>query len=272
MTDAPPTPSRVAVTDLQAWKREGERFCMLTAYDYTTARILSEAGIPVLLVGDSLGMVMLGYRTTLPVTMAEMLHHARAVARAAPERLLIGDMPFSAYQGSDEQAITNAVAFLQAGMNAIKIEGGGRIAGLTETLVERGIPVMAHLGLTPQFVNLMGGYRVQGRKLEVAERILADARALESAGAFAIVLEGMPGELAGRVTAAIGIPTIGIGAGAACDGQVLVGQDLLGLTPSPSPTFVKRYAELGAAAGAAAAAFAADVKAGRFPDEEHSYH
>jgi 3-methyl-2-oxobutanoate hydroxymethyltransferase len=262
----------VTVLDLLAAKREGRRFAMVTAYDYTTARILDQADIPVILVGDSLGMVMLGHRSTLAVTMDDMLHHARAVARGAPERLLVGDMPFGAYHASDGDAITNAAAFLAAGMHAVKIEGGGRIVELTRKLVERGIPVMGHLGLTPQFMNLFGGFRVQGRDQAARERICADARALEDAGAFSIVLEGIPVELAGEVTATLSIPTIGIGAGPRCDAQVLVVHDLLGLTRDRMPKFVRSYADLGDRAVAAARAYAADVAAGSFPDEEHSYH
>ncbi|TMC49000.1 MAG: 3-methyl-2-oxobutanoate hydroxymethyltransferase [Chloroflexi bacterium] len=262
----------VTVCDLLAAKREGRRFAVLTAYDYTTARILAAADIPVLLVGDSLGMLMLGHRSTLPVTMADMLHHARAVARGAPEQLLVGDMPFNAYHASDGEAIANAAAFLQAGMHAVKLEGGGRVVALTHMLVERGIPVMGHLGLTPQFVNIFGGFRVQGRSPEAAERILDDARALQHAGAFSIVLEGVPRQLAGDVTRSLAIPTIGIGAGPECDGQVLVVHDLLGLTQDPMPKFVRPYGDLGARALAAARAYAHDVESGEFPDDEHSYH
>jgi 3-methyl-2-oxobutanoate hydroxymethyltransferase len=261
----------VTIQSLLERKRRGERFAMLTAYDYTTARILAEAEIPVLLVGDSLGMVMLGYRTTLPVTMEEMLHHARAVARGAPEQLLVGDMPFNSYHASDDQAVANAASFLQAGMHAVKVEGGGRVVPLVARLTERGIPVMGHLGLTPQFVNLFGGYRIQGREAEAAARIESDARALEAAGAFALVLEGVPRTLAAAVTSSLTIPTVGIGAGPDCDGQVLVINDMLGLTRDPLAKFVRVFAPLGDQAVAAARAFAADVAAGSFPDDAHSY-
>jgi 3-methyl-2-oxobutanoate hydroxymethyltransferase len=252
-------------------KRRGERFAMLTAYDYTTARILAEAEIPVILVGDTLGMLMLGYRTTLPVTMVEMLHHARAVARGAPDQLLVGDMPFNSYHAGDAQAIGNAADLLQAGMHAVKLEGGGRVAGLVGKLTERGIPVMGHLGLTPQFVNLLGGFRVQGREEAAAARIENDARALEEAGAFAVVLEGVPRALAAAVTRSLAIPTIGIGAGPDCDGQVLVIHDMLGLTRGPVPSFVKAFASLGDQAVAAARDFAGEVASGSYPDDAHSY-
>ena len=244
---------------------------MVTAYDYTSARIADEAGIPAMLVGDSLGMTMLGYATTVPVTMAEMLHHARAVARGAPDRLLIADLPFGAYHASDEQAITHAVELLQAGVHAVKVEGGGRVVALTELLCERGIPVMGHLGLTPQFVNAFGGHRVQGRDPSARERMLADAQALQEAGAFAIVLEGMPSSLAVELTASLRLPTIGIGAGPGCDGQVLVWHDVLGLTRGHTPSFVKPFAGLGDTARDALARFAVEVREGSFPDAGHSY-
>ena len=261
----------VTIPSLLERKRRGERFAMLTAYDYTTARILAEAEIPVLLVGDTLGMVMLGYRTTLPVTMKEMLHHARAVARGAPDQLLVGDMPFNSYHASDDQAVANAASFLQAGMHAVKLEGGGRVVPLVARLTERGIPVMGHLGLTPQFVNLFGGYRIQGREAEAAARIESDARALEAAGAFALVLEGVPRSLAASITRSLTIPTVGIGAGPDCDGQVLVINDMLGLTRDPLAKFVRVFAPLGDQAVAAARAYAEAVMAGTFPDDAHSY-
>lgn len=261
----------VTVRTLAKHKAGGERFTMVTAYDYTSARIADEAGIPVLLVGDSLGMTMLGYSTTVPVTMPEMLHHARAVARGAPDRLLVGDLPFGAYHATDEQAIANAVHLLQAGMHAVKLEGGGRIIRLTELLCERGIPVMGHLGLTPQFVNAFGGHRVQGREQAARDRIGSDAEALQQAGAFAVVLEGVPRALAAGVTARLSIPTIGIGAGPDCDAQVLVWHDLLGLTRGHIPSFVKPYATLGDTAREALAHFATEVREGSFPDDAHSY-
>lgn len=261
----------VSVTNLVTWKRSGTRFTVLTAYDYTTARILALAGVPVVLVGDSLGMVVLGHPTTLPVTMEEMLHHARAVARGASDQLLVGDMPFNSYHVSEAQAIANAAAFLQAGMHAVKLEGGGRCAALVAALTERGIPVMGHLGLTPQFVNLLGGYRVQGREAAIAARLREDAAALEEAGAFALVLEGVPRSLAAEMTAELTIPTVGIGAGSRCDAQVLVTHDLLGLTPGNVPRFVTPYARLGDDAVAAVRRYMEDVGEGRVPDDEHSY-
>ena len=262
----------VTVRDLRTAKERGERFTMLTAYDVAVARLLAEADVPVILVGDSVGNNHLGYATTLPVTMEEMLHHARAVARGAPDRLLVGDMPFGSYHGSMEQAVGNAVAFVKAGMHAVKLEGGGWVTAVAARLVECGIPVMGHLGLTPQSVNAFGGFRVQGRSAEARERLIADARALESAGAFSIVLEGIPRDLAGEVTRTVGIPTIGIGAGPECDAQVLVVYDLLGVTRGTMPKFARAYADLGDRAVAAARAFADDVSAGRFPDDAHSYH
>jgi 3-methyl-2-oxobutanoate hydroxymethyltransferase len=258
------------IRDLGAWKSEGRRFAMLTAYDFPTARILDEAGIPILLVGDSLAQVILGYETTLPVTMEEMLHHCRAVARGANEALLVGDMPFLSYQTSTEEAIRNAGRFLkEGGMHAVKIEGP--LFELADALVARGIPVMGHLGLTPQSVHAMGGYRVQAKTEETADRLVEDALTLEKSGVFSLVLEGIPAAVAGRVTEALTVPTIGIGAGSACDGQVLVITDMLGLGLGKYPKFVKTYANLREEIGRAARAFAGEVEAGTFPDREHSY-
>ena len=260
------------VLDVQRFKDEGNRFAMLTAYDFTMARLLDTAGIPLLLVGDSLGMVMLGHPTTLPVTLDEMLHHARAVVKGAPNALVVGDMPFGTYHVSEEQAIESAGRFLkEGGVHAVKLEGGGRIVEITRRLVGMGIPVMGHLGLTPQFVNQFGGFKVQGKSPAAAARILADAKALQEAGAFALVLEGVPAELARHVTQALRIPTIGIGAGVACDGQVLVVHDMLGLTTEHTAKFVKKYAELGQAVVEAARAYAGEVAEGVFPGPEHSY-
>ena len=260
------------VLDVQRFKEEGQRFAVLTAYDYLSAKILDEAGIPILLVGDSLGMVMLGYPTTLPVTLDEMLHHTKAVARGARQALLVGDMPFMSYHASVEQAITSAGRFIQeGGMHAVKLEGGGRIVEITRQLTSMGIPVMGHLGLTPQFVNQMGGFKVQGKSDKQAARILADAKELEQAGAFSIVLEGVPSDLATRVTKALRIPTIGIGAGSGTDGQVLVFHDMLGLTTGKAPKFVKRYANLADDITRAAKQYAQEVGDGTFPGPEHSY-
>jgi 3-methyl-2-oxobutanoate hydroxymethyltransferase len=258
------------IHDLAAWKREGRRFPMLTAYDFPTAQILDEAGIPVLLVGDSVANNVLGYETTLPVTMDEMLHHARAVARGARGALLVGDMPFLSFQTGTEEAIRNAGRYLkEGGMHAVKLEGP--VFDLAETLVAQGIPVMGHLGLTPQSVHAMGGYRVQAKTDEAAERLLADAQSLDKAGIFSLVLEGIPSEVARRVTESVAVPTIGIGAGPHCDGQVLVITDLLGIGGGKYPKFVKPYANLRQEITRAVRAFADDVEAGAFPDEAHSY-
>ncbi len=262
----------VTIHDLRAHKERGERFAMVTAYDVAIARLLAEAGVPAILVGDSVGNNHLGYATTLPVTMEEMVHHSRAVARGAPEQLLIADMPFGSYHRTIEQAVGNAVDLVQAGMHAVKLEGGGWVADVATRIVECGIPVMGHLGLTPQSVHAFGGFRVQGRSPDDRERILDDARALEGAGAFSLVLEGIPRDLAADVTRAVSIPTIGIGAGPDCDGQVLVVYDLLGITRGPMPKFAASYAQIGDQVVAAARAFAADVAGGSFPDDAHSYH
>jgi 3-methyl-2-oxobutanoate hydroxymethyltransferase len=259
------------VLDVQRFKEEGRRFAMLTAYDYLSAQILDDAGIPILLVGDSLGMVVLGYPTTLPVTLDEMIHHAKAVSRGSRQALLVGDMPFMSYHASVEQAITSAGRFLQeGGMHAVKLEGGGRIVEITRRLTEMGIPVMGHLGLTPQFVHQMGGFKVQGKSDAQAARIISDAKDLEQAGAFSLVLEGVPNAVAARVTRAVRIPTIGIGAGPETDGQVLVLHDMLGLTTGKPPKFVKRYANLAAEISKAAQQFAQEVGEGTFPGPEHS--
>ena len=258
------------IRDLAAWKSEGRRFAMLTAYDFPTAQILDEAGIPVLLVGDSVANNILGYETTIPVTMDEMLHHTRAVARGAKGALLVGDMPFMSYQTSVEEAIRNAGRFLkEGGMHAVKLEGPE--LELVGALASRVIPVMGHLGLTPQSVHAMGGYRVQARSDEAAERLLSDAQSLEKAGIFSLVLEGIPADVAERVTKAVAVPTIGIGAGPHCDAQVLVLTDLLGLGAGPYPKFVKPYANLRQEIGRAVKTFAEEVGSGTFPDSEHSY-
>jgi len=262
---------RVTVATLRAKKEAGERIAMVTATDCSLARIVDEAGVDVVLVGDSLGMVALGYETTLPVTMEEMLVFTRAVARGARRALVVADMPFLSYQVSPEEARRNAGRFLkEGGAAAIKLEGGAEVAATVASIVEMGVPVLGHVGLTPQSVHAMGGYRVQGREEGRAREILEGARALEDAGAFAVVLEGVPRSLAARVTAALGVPTIGIGAGPACDGQVLVLHDLLGLWGGHSPRFAKRYAACGDEAGRAVRQFCAEVRGGLFPDEEHS--
>jgi 3-methyl-2-oxobutanoate hydroxymethyltransferase len=256
------------IRDLAAWKSEGRRFAMLTAYDFPTARILDEAGIPVLLVGDSVGNNVLGYPNTLPVTMKEMLHHTRAVVRGARDALIVGDMPFLSYQPSLEEGVRNAGRFIKAGAHAVKVEGAQ--LELTARLTDVGIPVMGHIGLTPQFIHALGGYRVQGRSEEAALRLRQQAEGLEKAGVFALVLEGMPAEVGKAVTAAVSVPTIGIGAGPHCDGQVLVVNDMLGLNEW-TPKFVKAYASLREEIDRAARTFASEVEAGTYPDAEHSY-
>jgi 3-methyl-2-oxobutanoate hydroxymethyltransferase len=261
----------VTIRDLRSFKERQERFVMLTAYDYPTARILDQAGVPVILVGDSLANNVLGYETTLPVTMEEMLHHTRAVARGAKNALIVGDMPFLSYQTSVEDGIRNAGRFLkEGGAHAVKLEGPK--PHLAAALVEMGIPVMGHLGLTPQSVHAMGGYRVQGRTEEDANRLLDEAQVMEKNGIFSLVLEGVPAALAARITESVSVPTIGIGAGPHCDGQVLVLTDLLGLGGGSYPKFAKPYADLNGEIGRAVTAFRLDVETGAFPDEEHSYH
>jgi 3-methyl-2-oxobutanoate hydroxymethyltransferase len=243
-----------------------------TAYDFPTARLADEAGVEVLLVGDSLGTVVLGYDSTLPVTMADMLHHVKAVVRTRPAALVVADMPFMSYQASVEEAVRNAGRFVQeGGADAIKLEGGERVAPAVRRIVEIGIPVMGHLGLTPQSVLAFGGYKVQGKGEGEAERLIGEARLLEQCGCFSMVLEGIPAALGEAVTRAVGIPTVGIGAGAGCDGQVLVSHDLLGLTQGRVPKFVRRYADLAGTMRDAFARYVADVKARRFPADEESY-
>jgi len=262
---------RVTVLDLAAAKSRGERWPMLTAYDFLTARVLDEAGIPVLLVGDSAAMVVYGHDSTLPVTVDELVPLVRAVSRGASRAMVVADMPFGSYQASVAVALDNAARFMKEGRaQAVKLEGGARVLPQVEALASSGIPVMAHLGLTPQSVNAFGGFKVQGRG-EAGEQLLADAKSLESAGAFAVVLECVPADLAARVTASLAIPTIGIGAGASCDAQVLVWQDLMGLTPSPGPRFVKRYADLRGLLTSAAQSFAEEVRDGTYPGPEHAY-
>jgi 3-methyl-2-oxobutanoate hydroxymethyltransferase len=263
---------RITVRDLLAAKERGERWPMLTAYDALTARVFDEAGIPVLLVGDSAANVVYGYDTTVPVTVDELIPLVRAVSRGAKRALVVADLPFASYQASPQEALASSARFMKEGLAyAVKLEGGARVLPQVELLVSAGIPVMAHLGLTPQSVHALGGYRVQGRG-EAGELLLQDAKALQEAGAFALVLEVVPAELATRVTASLAIPTIGIGAGTGCDAQVLVWQDMAGLTPPPGPKFVKRYADMRTVLTEAAQAFGTEVADGRYPTEEHSYH
>ena len=267
---APTRPT--TVPDIRARKRDGRRLVMRTAYDYPTARLLDAAGIDIILVGDSLANTVLGYDSTLPVTMDEMLHHTRAVVRGTRRALVVGDMPYLSYQTGVGDAIRNAGRFLkEAGAAAVKIEGGRKRAGLVRALSEAEIPVMGHIGLTPQSLHVMGGYRVQGKKSDDVRALVDDARALQEAGIFALVLEGMPAPAARAVSEAIDIPTIGIGAGPDCDGQVLVLHDLIGLTEGNPPRFVRRYAAVGEEIADAARRFIADVQSGAFPSEAETY-
>jgi 3-methyl-2-oxobutanoate hydroxymethyltransferase len=256
---------------LREMKHNHRKIAALTCYDYSTAQLLNEAGIDILLVGDSLGMVKLGYASTLPVTVEDIVYHTRIVARANRSALLVADMPFLSYQASKEEAIRNAGKMLKAGAEAVKLEGGAEIAPTIRALQGLGIPVMGHIGMTPQSVHAFGGYKVQGRQKDQAARILADARAIEKAGVFCIVLECVPTDLGRRISKAVKVPTIGIGAGAGCDGQVLVIDDLLGLTAPPSPRFVKRFANLRDVIKRAAGDYAREVRSGKFPDQDHSY-
>ncbi len=269
----PQTEVRKAVTTrtFSLKKARREPITMLTAYDYPTALAIDRAGIDSILVGDSLGMVVLGYENTLPVTMEDMLHHCKAVARGAEYALLVGDMPFMSYQVSIEQAVRNAGRFLQeAGMQAVKLEGGRERAGAVQAIVSAGIPVVGHLGLTPQSVNALGGFRAQAKSVDAARRLIDDALILQDAGAFSLVLESIPARLAELVSQKLEIPTIGIGAGLGCDGQVLVTHDLLGLFDRFTPRFVRKYADLHGVIAEALHGFREDVEAKKFPAEEHS--
>jgi 3-methyl-2-oxobutanoate hydroxymethyltransferase len=266
-----PAPRRVRVHHLREAKDRGERITMLTAYDAPTAHVFDEAGTDVLLVGDSVGDNMLGLPSTIPVTVDQMVHHTRAVAGAVRRALVVADLPFGSYEASPQQAHATAVRLMkEGGAHAVKFEGGRRVAAHVRLLTDSGIPVMGHLGFTPQSENVLGGKRVQGRGDDAAERLSEDAIALQEAGAFAVVLEMVPAPLAARVTEVLQIPTIGIGAGPACDGQVLVWTDMAGLTDW-SPRFAQRYAELGRVLGAAARAYGDDVRSGQFPGPEHSF-
>jgi 3-methyl-2-oxobutanoate hydroxymethyltransferase len=250
-----------------------KKIICLTAYDYPTARLVDEAGVDVILVGDSLGMVVLGYDSTLPVTLEEMLHHARAVRRGTKRALLVVDMPFGTYHSDAAESLRNAVRFVkEAGVEAVKVEGGERRLELIARLTEAEIPVMGHVGLTPQSVNALGGYRVQGKTTDSAEQLLRDARAVEAAGAFAVVLEAVPRELAAQITHELRIPTVGIGAGPDCDGQILVVHDLLGLTFEQTPKFARQYANMGEAISTAVRQYCQDVRSGGFPSDAESYH
>jgi 3-methyl-2-oxobutanoate hydroxymethyltransferase len=253
-------------------KTSGEKIAMLTAYDFGMACLLDESNIDIILVGDSLGNVVLGYDTTLPVTMEDMLHHTQAVARGTRKAMVVADLPFLSYQVSPEAALANAGRFLkEADAQAIKLEGGREYADTVEKLTRAGVPVMAHLGLTPQSIHQLGGYKVQGKKEEAADKMIQDAVIMEEAGAFALVLECVPEKLAAEITRTISIPTIGIGAGVSCDGQVLVVNDMLGLNDRMTPKFVKKYAHLNQEIRSAILRYIEDVKSGAFPDTEHSF-
>ncbi|WKK22282.1 3-methyl-2-oxobutanoate hydroxymethyltransferase [Streptomyces olivoreticuli] len=264
---------RVTVRDIAAAKARGEKWPMLTAYDAMTASVFDESGIPVLLVGDSMGNCHLGYESTVPVTMDEIAVLSAAVVRGTQRALVVADLPFGSYQEGPVQALRNATRLVkEAGVGAIKLEGGERSAEQIKLLVEAGIPVMAHIGLTPQSVNAFGGYPVQGRGEEAAQQLLRDAKAVQDAGAFSVVLELVPAELAAEVTRTLHIPTVGIGAGQECDAQVLVWTDMAGMTSGRVPRFVKQYAQLRETLGEAARAFGADVVGGAYPAEEHAFH
>jgi 3-methyl-2-oxobutanoate hydroxymethyltransferase len=265
-------PRPLTVLDLLAMKAAGRRVVVLTCYDAAFARLLEDAGVDVLLVGDSLNQVLAGHDTTLSATLDQMIYHAASVRRGARRALIFVDLPFLTYQISVEDAIRNAGRVLQeSGAHGVKLEGGRHMVETVRALVDRGIPVMGHLGLTPQSVNALGGYRVQGREPEAAGRLLADAKALENAGACSIVLELLPADLAGKISASLTIPTIGIGAGPGCDGQVLVLHDMLGLNDLFHPKFLKRFAELGEAVRSAVRTYADEVRDGRYPGSEHSF-
>lgn len=264
--------SKVTTAIIRNMKKKGEKIAMLTAYDYPTALIVDEAGIDIILVGDSLGMVVLGYDSTLPVTMDEMIHHTKAVSRAVKRAMVVGDMPFMSYQVSAEDALYNAARFLQeAGAQGVKLEGGREVAEITRRIISAGIPVMAHLGLTPQSVHQFGGYKVQGKEDVSAKRIMEDAKILEEAGAFSLVLECIPATLAKDVSESLVIPTIGIGAGVHCDGQVLVLHDMLGMFEKFIPKFVKTYVKLNVPMKESIQQYIDEVKKSIFPEKKHSF-
>jgi 3-methyl-2-oxobutanoate hydroxymethyltransferase len=264
---------KLTIQDIIVMKKNGEKISMLTAYDTSFAGLIDAAGIEMVLVGDSLGMVLLGYDSTIPVTMEEMLHHCSAASRGVKRAVLVGDMPFMSYQVSENEAITNAGRFLkEAGCDAVKLEGGTEMCDTVKAIVRAGIPVMGHIGLTPQTASQLGGYKVQGRDADSARKLLQSARDLEAAGAFSIVLECMPAQLSEAITKAVSIPTIGIGAGKHCDGQVLVTHDMVGMFEKFIPSFVKQYVCLAPQIKEAVAAYHEEVKNGSFPSEEHSFN
>lgn len=260
------------VTTFKDAKKQGKKLTMLTAYDYSTAKLFDEAGVDSMLVGDSLGMTMLGYDSTLPVTVEDMIHHTKAVVRGAKNALVVGDMPYMSYHLSVQQAVENAGRFIkEAGAQAVKLEGGAAFCPEIEAMTRASIPVVGHLGLTPQSINAFGGFKVQGKSEEAARKIIEDAQALEAAGAFAIVLECVPAKLAEIITAKVAVPTIGIGAGAGCDGQVLVYQDMLGMYDNFTPKFVRKFAEVGAMMKQGVQEYCAAVQDSSFPAAEHTF-
>jgi 3-methyl-2-oxobutanoate hydroxymethyltransferase len=272
VTSRPETSGKLPLTDLANMKSRGERIVMVTAYDYPGGRLADAAGVDIVLVGDSAAMTVLGHESTVPATMDEMVMLTRAAARGARRPLVVADMPFGSFQISDEDAVQNAVRFVkEADADAVKVEGAGPTVSRVLALVGAGIPVMGHIGLTPQSATMLGGFRAQGRTAAKARQLLEDARTLEQAGCFALVLEAVPAPVAARITETLAIPTIGIGSGRGCDGQVLVYHDLLGLYQGKSPRFVKRYAELAATIQEALEQYAADVRSGSFPEDEHTY-
>jgi 3-methyl-2-oxobutanoate hydroxymethyltransferase len=264
---------KITPVDIQAMKNEGKRITMLTAYDYPMALLEDQAGIDIILVGDSLAMTVLGYENTLPVTMDEMIHHTKAVTRGAKYALIIGDMPFMSYNTSERDAILNAGRFMKEGRaDAVKLEGGASVKDIVKSIVRAGIPVMGHIGLTPQAVSMLGGFKVQGRDAQAAQKIIDDARLLEDAGTFSVLFEAIPALIAKRITQCLKIPTIGIGAGPHCDGQVLVVHDILGLFDRFTPKFAKRYVNLSELTLKAFEAYREEVLKGEFPTEQHSFH
>ncbi|MBM4278060.1 MAG: 3-methyl-2-oxobutanoate hydroxymethyltransferase [Deltaproteobacteria bacterium] len=264
---------KITPVDIQTMKKEGKKITMLTAYDYPMALLEDRAGIEIILVGDSLGMTVLGYENTIPVTMDEMIHHTKAVTRGAKYALILGDMPFMSYNTSERDAILNAGRFMkEAGADAVKLEGGASVKDIVKALVKAGIPVMGHIGLTPQTISMLGGFKVQGKDAQAAQRIIDDALFLENAGAFAVLLEAVPAPIAKRITERLTVPTIGIGAGVHCDGQVLVVHDLLGLFDRFTPRFAKRYINLSEMILTALETYREEVLAEKFPTDQHSFH
>ena len=264
---------KITPVDVQAMKKEGKKISMLTAYDYPMALLEDRAGIEVILVGDSVGMTVLGYENTLPVTMDEMIHHTKAVKKGAKYALIVGDMPFMSYNTSEKDAIFNAGRFMkEAGADAVKLEGGAAVKDIVKVIVKAGIPVMGHIGLTPQTISMLGGFKVQGKDAEAAQKIIDDALSLEDAGAFSVVLEAIPAPIAKKITERLAIPTIGIGAGVDCDGQVLVVHDMLGLFDRFTPKFAKRYVNLSELTIKAFESYKDEVEKGAFPTDQHSFH